>query len=289
MRDFFSRLRHFALIRLCVEAAVLFIAIAVMSRVFSLFVPPATSPLHAGLAVLRSLLLIALLLAVYTGLVRWLERRNAIEIRLRPGAAQLPIGALIGMSLMSAVLLVLWALNAASFGPGSGLEGVGIGLAAALLAAVFEELLFRAVLYRIIEQCCGTTIALVVSACVFGLLHGMNAGATLFSDAAIAVEAGLLLAMAFALTRNLWLAIGIHAGWNFTEGSLFGTQVSGGTASQGVIHATLTGPVALTGGSFGPEASIVAIGVCGLAGAVFGFMVLHRGDWRPMVFRASLV
>jgi uncharacterized protein len=215
MRNFISRLRRFALIRLCVEAAVLFIAIAVMSRVFSPFVPPAPSPLHAGLAVLRSLLLIALLLAVYTGLVRWLEQRRAIEIGLRASAAQLPIGALIGMSLMSAVLLILWALNAATFGSGSGLEGVGIGVAAALLAAVFEELLFRAVLYRILEQCCGTTIALIVSACVFGLLHGMNAGATLFSDAAIAVEAGLLLAMAYALTRNLWLAIGIHAGWNF--------------------------------------------------------------------------
>lgn len=124
------------------------------------------------------------------------------------------------------------------------------------LAAVFEEILFRAVLFRIVEQACGTTTALIGSAAVFGLVHSANPGATAFSDVAIAVEAGLLSAMAYALTRNLWLAIGIHTGWNFAEGNLFGALVSGQRSSHSLIHVTLTGPAPFTGGTFGPEASI---------------------------------
>ena len=283
-----TRLSRWAPIRILVQATALVATMVVASRLFSLFVPPASSPLHAGLAMVRNLMLAALLLGVYSLLVRWMEHRRAGEIDPRAGAAQLPIGVGLGLALMAGVYLILWGLGSAAFGPGTGVEGLGVGLVAALLAAVFEELLLRAVLFRILEQACGTTIALIVSAAVFGLLHAINPGATLFSDAAIAIEAGVMLAMAYALTRNLWLAIGIHAGWNFAEGSLFGAQVSGGAAPHSLIHATLSGPRLLTGGAFGPEASVVAVGVCGLAGALLAVMVARRGEWRPRALRLSL-
>jgi hypothetical protein len=253
-----DRMSRWALLRILVFAVALVVAIMVTSRGLSLFIPPEPSPLHAGLAMLRNLFEAALLLGLYALLVRWIERRGASEIDLRASGAQLPIGAALGMALMAVVYLILWALGRASFGPGTGVDGLAVGLVAAFLAAVF------------------------------GLLHSFNPGATLFSDAAIAIEAGLMLAMAYALTRNLWLAIGLHMGWNFAEGSLFGAQVSGGAVSHSLIHATLSGPTLLTGGVFGPEASIVTVVVCGLTAGAIAVMVVRRGGWRPRRFSMSL-
>jgi hypothetical protein len=111
-------------------------------------------------------------------------------------------------------------------------------------------------------------VALAISALFFGLAHAANPGATLFSSVAIAIEAGVLLALAFALTGRLWLAIGIHTGWNVAEGTIFGVAVSGtGAHPASVLHGALSGPALLSGGSFGPEASVAAIVVCVLASA----------------------
>ena len=285
---FFSRLGHLAIVRILVEAAGLVITMIVASRLLSVAVPPAPSPWHADLAMLRNLILMALVLSVYISLVRWLEHRRAGELAPGPGAAQLPAGALIGVALMASVFLVLRVMGLASLSPGDGASGLLAGLIAATLAAVFEELLLRAVLFRIVEQAFGTTVALLVSAAVFGLLHGLNPGATLFSDAAIAIEAGLLLAMAYALTRNLWFAIGIHLGWNFTEGNLIGVPVSGGASTHSLFRAVLHGPDLLTGAAFGPEASVITIGVCVFATLVFGVFVVRGGGWRPLSRRLTI-
>jgi len=279
------RISHWALARILFQASALLVTIIVTSRLLNPVFPPAAP--SAGLAVLRRLTEAGLLLGLYALLIRWMEHRSATELGLRQGAAQLPAGAALGVAMMAAVQLVLWMLGLAAFGPGTGLGGLVAG-AAAFLAAVFEELLFRAVLFRIVEQACGTTVGLAVSAATFGLAHSFNPGATLFSDAAIAIEAGLMLALAFAVTRNLWFAIGIHAGWNFAEGDLFGVPVSGGAAPHSLIRATLHGPELLTGGAFGPEASVIAMGVSAIVSIVFVVLVLRGSDWRPRALRLTL-
>jgi hypothetical protein len=89
---------------------------------------------------------------------------------------------------------------------------------------------------------------------------------------AIMVEAGVFLSAAYMLTRRLWLPIGIHAGWNFAQGGIFGVSVSG-TGATGILQSTLTGPVWLSGGEFGAEASVVAIAICGTLGIALFFRV----------------
>jgi hypothetical protein len=76
----------------------------------------------------------------------------------------------------------------------------------------------------------------------------------------------LLLGAAYLLTRRLWLAMGIHSGWNFTQGWIFSVPVSGGKAPEGLLLTTRHGPEWLTGGAFGLEASAVAMVVATLAG-----------------------
>ena len=69
---------------------------------------------------------------------------------------------------------------------------------------------------------------------------------------------------------SLWLAIGLHLGWNMAEQGIFGTAVSGaGHGTGGLLHATVSGPHFLSGGTFGPEASIFAILVCSVPTVLF--------------------
>ncbi len=146
----------------------------------------------------------------------------------------------------------------------------------------------RAIVFRIVEESLGTWTALALSASLFGFLHAFNPGATATSTAAIALEAGILLAAAFLFTRRLWMAIGLHAGWNFTEGGLFGASVSGG-AAHGLLRSRFSGAPLLSGGAFGPEASIVAVLVCLTAGILLLARARRRGHFvQPFWRRRAL-
>ena len=136
------------------------------------------------------------------------------------------------------------------------------------------------VLFRILEQGLGSWIALGLSAVVFGLMHAANPGATATSVFAIALEAGVLLAAAFMFSRRLWFVYGLHAAWNFCQGTLYGIPVSGTTA-DGWLVSTRTGPDWLSGGVFGAEASVVAIALCSACTLVLLRMALRNGTIVP--------
>jgi uncharacterized protein len=216
---------------------------------------------------------------VYRGLVRRMEARNADELSQRGLASGLAIGTVIGFVMFAAVIAILAAMGDAAVATLPILIFPAYGFALAVVSAVFEELIMRGAMFRIIEDRFGSWPALIVSAAIFGLLHGFNHGATIVSTLCIAFEAGLLLAAAYMATRSLWLPIGLHFGWNFTEGGIFGTAVSGGK-SIGVLKTTITGPVLISGGEFGPEASVIALAVCSVVTAVLFAIAIRRGHWR---------
>jgi membrane protease YdiL (CAAX protease family) len=157
------------------------------------------------------------------------------------------------------------------------------GIAAALSAAIFEELLFRGVIFLSVETWFGSWAALFVSSLVFGLTHLLNPQATLEGALFIAVEAGILLAAAFMLTRRLWLSMSFHASWNFTQSAIFSGAVSGNDAQEGLIRGTVTGPDWLTGGSFGVESSVLALVLCSATGLVMLVMAARRGLIVPPI------
>jgi hypothetical protein len=228
-----------------------------------------------------AVVLAAALLGLYVVLVRSIEQRGVHE--LAPRAMQGVAGIILGLALFSAVFGLLYLIGVAQWrGISARFDVTLVVLAASILAAVGEELAFRGALFRILEERSGTATALLISAAVFGLLHALNPGATVVSTVAIALEAGILLGVAYALTRNLWFPIGLHLGWNFTEGGIFGVSVSGGPAVKGVFSVALAGRSLLTGGKFGPEASIVAIAVCVAAAVVLLVLTVRNDRWMPM-------
>lgn len=135
----------------------------------------------------------------------------------------------------------------------------GVGLA----TGYSEELAFRGYILQNLGEGIGLVWAVVASCILYGLMHMLNPNSTLLSGVLIAIF-GFLRIFGWLRTSQLWLSIGMHAGWNFFQGPIFGFSVSG-LNSESLIKHTITGPNWVTGGSFGPEAGIVVVPVLLLA------------------------
>jgi uncharacterized protein len=228
---------------------------------------------------------VTVMILAYRLLVRWTEGRRASELGKSGWLSLTATGVAIGLFLFTTVFACLVLFGAASIAGGGTANTLIPQVAAAAMAAVSEEIVMRGIAYRLLEEGFGTTIAVLLSGGLFGLLHAANAGATVESTIAIALEAGVLLAAAYVLTRSLWFPIGLHFGWNFTEGAVFGTSVSGSKSATGLIATHVSGPSALTGGLFGPEASLPAVLVCLTAALVMLVMAARRGEWKRFRMR----
>lgn len=240
------------------------------------------SPL-AALAV--TLGMVALGLALYVCFVRIVERRPVSELALPGMSRELGVGLLVGAGLYTACVLILMILGIYRIDGMNPWSYMLPALAMALSSGVFEELLFRGALFRIVEEWLGSWISLVVSSFVFGFVHLLNPGGTLLGALFISVEAGVLLAAAYMATRRLWMSMGFHMSWNYTQSGVFSGIVSGGVDTPGLIRPTIEGPAALTGGSFGLESSLIAFLLCTSAGVVLLILAVRRGHvvepfWR---------
>ncbi|WP_238019892.1 type II CAAX endopeptidase family protein [Dactylosporangium sp. AC04546] len=205
---------------------------------------------------------------LYRLLVRRLEHREADELSpatLLPGVLR---GTAAGIGLFTVTIALIAAVGGYRITGWGSLSAAIATLGTMIGAAVAEELLFRAVLFRLLQAWAGTAVALSVSGVLFGALHLLNPAATLWGALAIAAEAGVMLGAAYTATRALWLPIGLHLGWNFAESGLFGTVVSGTTGTHGLLRSVTEGPAFLSGGAFGPEGSIFAILVGGVTAAL---------------------
>ena len=233
-----------------------------------LFVSATAVPL---LAVPVALLVAAAGLAAYYAFARWWEGRAVIpELARPPAAREVGLGLLWGAGLFTLTFLLLLAAGAYQLAPGAPGVGVLTILALAITSGVLEELIFRAVFFRIVQDALGTWLALALSALLFGALHLVNPNSSPVAAISIALEAGVLLALAYQATGRIWLPIGLHLAWNFTQGGVFGVPISGYAFGTGLFAATrqATAPVWLSGGEFGAEASIMAVLVC-LVGALY--------------------
>jgi uncharacterized protein len=210
---------------------------------------------------------------------RLIERRPPAAFGFpRAGAAwQVAVGFAVGVGIIGTVVQVFAAMGWYRVTGFSGAAAMGSILAMLigfLLVSVSEEVFFRGIVFRIVEEGMGTELAFVASCIAFGFVHAANPGATLLSSLLIVIEAGVLLGAAYLLTRSLWLAIGIHWGWNFAEGPIFGTRVSG-IDLPSLLEARITGPALWTGGEFGPEAGLVA-GIVATGAGVYLLMRAYR-------------
>ncbi len=220
---------------------------------------------------------VIVMIASYKLVVRHLGERQHDDLSGPGAAGQLAAGLALGATVFAAIVAVAW-LTGAYIVVG---EGDTRNLWTALIAdglfpAVTEEIIYRGILFRWIEEFAGSWAALILSSALFGLSHMQNPNADLISTVGLMFEGGVLLGGAYMLTRRLWLPMGIHAAWNLTQGEVFDIPVSG-TDSHGLLQAKLQGPALLTGGGFGLEASVIGITIGTAAGIAVVWLAVRRG------------
>ena len=223
-------------------------------------------------------LAIVLLLLIYELVIRRMGEHPRDDYRDPKAVKRLLIGLGAGFAVFSVAVGVAAALGVYRItgrGDLSGLLSALIG--AALFPAVNEELLFRGILFRWLEEWGGSWVALLLTSALFGCAHLLNPNASPIAAVGIAFEAGVMLGAAYMLTRSLWLPMGLHAAWNFAQGEIYDIPVSG-MPVHGMVQAQLSGPPLLTGNGFGLEASIIAIVVATLFGLWLLWMAIKQGE-----------
>ncbi len=167
----------------------------------------------------------------------------------------------------TAIFLLSVAFGAATFtglswdtgGWAAILSPLAVGLVLNVMVGVVEETDARGYVLQNLAEGIRFWPAVILASAYFGLLHLLNPGAGIASTAGI-FFAGILFALGYYATGRLWFSIGMHAAWNFAEGPVFGFLVSG-IRMGGLVQTRVVGPDWLMGGSFGPEAGVLAVGV----------------------------
>jgi len=231
-----------------------------------------TVPAFYYLAYLVVSVLVAYL--VYRTYVRLVEKRAVTELSGIGASRGLGVGALLGLGLVAATVGVLWLLGFYGVAGANAFTVVFVSLANDGAGAFVEEILLRGVIFRITEERLGTWLALAISVILFALLHLASSGATVISTIAVGTEGGILLSAAYVLSRRLWLAIGIHFGWDFAQDAVFGVG-----SAPGLIRGDLSGPALVSGGSAGVEGSVVALMLCLGVGAYLLVRANQQGDF----------
>lgn len=164
---------------------------------------------------------------------------------------------------------------------GGAVWGLLAGLVLFIIVGYQEELLSRG--YHLQNLVDGLSLpwGILLSSSVFALLHLANPSADWVSTLGI-LFAGFFLAYGWVRTGKLWLPIGLHIGWNFFEGTVFGFPVSG-TGGFNFIHQTVAGPKLITGGGFGPEAGLVVLPALALGAVAIWLYTRQRSIQMPPV------
>ena len=169
-------------------------------------------------------------MAGYWAYVHWHERREATELRLRP--VPLMLGGASGTVLVALPIAVLFALGAyekvlfRGVSPALWSVAVLIGI-----AAVLEELVYRCLLFRLLERALGTSIALAAQALIFAVGHLENVPQGRTGDVVAMLVSvtllGLLWGGLFVLARNLWVVAANHAAWSLPRAGDLDRQARG--------------------------------------------------------------
>lgn len=139
-----------------------------------------------------------------------------------------------------------------------GILGIVVMFILFILVGLHEELLYRGYVLQNLADGINLFWGFLISSLVFSLNHYANPSFSIWAFMGLFIS-GLFLAFPYLRTRQLWLSFGLHIGWNFFEGTIFGFQVSGLTDMPRLILQTVRGPEMVTGGEFGPEAGLVLL------------------------------
>lgn len=215
------------------------------------------------LLLIQALSLVGITLSVFLAR-RFLDRRSMASLGLRldkPALMDTTAGLLMAFLMIGLLALLMWASGWIA-PPGfnwqidaSAGREIALWLAIFIITGWVEELLLRGYHLQNLRDGLNLPWAVAISSAVFGVAHIFNPNASWVAAVNITL-AGVFFAFAWWRTQSLWLPIGLHIGWNFALGVVFGFPVSGINTYR-LASPDITGPQVWTGGAFGPEAGLV--------------------------------
>jgi uncharacterized protein len=215
----------------------------------------------------------------YWGYVHFIEKRPATELAPRPALTL--FGVVSGIALIGASTLVLFATGFYRLQAYQGFAGFWPIIPSILAAGVFEEILFRGLIFTALERVMGSVAALIVQSLLFAAPHMFNAGWTGWTDLIAGALIGAMWTCLYMLWRNIWAIAFHHAAWNLTIVAS-GLPLSGleDFRAGAPLRSTYAGPELLTGGAAGPEPSIVTLALVTLV--LSGLLVLAQRTHKLM-------
>jgi membrane protease YdiL (CAAX protease family) len=214
--------------------------------------------LHSILVNADAVVSIVIFMLLYSLYVRFTEKRKAYEISREKSIVEFGWGFLISLAIVGFMVLLMVLLG---YYRVTEIDSPLIIIDSFFffgMGAFLQVLAFRLVLFRLFEELLGTWFAFILVAAIFGVAHLQNPNTSLWSTLALIIS-DILLVAAFIYTRRIWLVWGIHLGWNFFQDGIFGMPNSGITDFQSWIQPGISGPEWISGGSFGIEASVIAV------------------------------
>jgi membrane protease YdiL (CAAX protease family) len=185
---------------------------------------------------------------------------------------QLGMGLAAGFGLLSTLLLAMSLLGGYSFGdvtlaPRQAVEYGITYLIIFALTAVSEEGALRGYGLVQLSRAISFWPAAVVMSALFLALHLVHSNETPIGLAQVGLV-GLILAYSFRRSGALWFALGFHASWDYAQSFVFGVPDSGTSLTEALLHPTFHGPNWLTGGSAGPEGSVLVLPILAVLAVV---------------------
>ena len=268
-----QKIVQFALVRIILGLIICLASIIIGQQIF-LKIPGVSLLSHDVRNLIKGIFVSILAIGSYWLFYRKYENRAITELSANGIGRKLFAGILTGSGLQSLTILVVYLYGGFKVIAVNPVSTLIIPFTVALTVAILEEVLLRGIVFRITEEKWGSTIALITSGLIFAGLHVVNPHVTVVSVLCITMV-GVLLGAAYMYYRNLWMPIAIHFAWNFTQNGIFGAITSGNEKTSSLLTTQITGPEILTGGQFGPEASIQAVLVC-LIAAIIIIMLLNK-------------
>lgn len=225
---------------------------------------PGGKGMHSpGLIVLYIVLVSTFTFAAYLTLKR-IDKRpfRLLGLWFSPGwFKEYYIGLGFGFGTITITFLILWLTKLVDVSMGTWDLGLLLFLIKLFIlfafAGTLEELMLRGYFFQAFIEGSNKFIAMLILSIIFSAIHMFNPNWS--AGGAINIFlAGFMLSIAYIKTRSLWLPIGLHMGWNWTQGPLWGMNVSGTTMEKSILVSPPQGPELLSGGEFGAEGSLIA-------------------------------
>ena len=276
--------------RLLGQGLLLLLSVALFGALGSALLSFLTDISFAGFLLISTLIIsLAATISVFIAR-RYLDRRSFTSLGLKidkQAVLDMFFGFALTGLMMGLIFLAEWVfgwLEVESFAwqiesLGSLLSSVLIMLLIFALVSWQEELISRGYWLQNLSEGLNRSLGVLLSSAVFALVHSVNPNLSWLAFAGLFL-AGLFLAYGYLRTKQLWLPIGLHLGWNFFEGTIFGFPVSGHYTYQ-LIRQSTSGPDLITGGAFGPEAGLIMLPILLLGTLGVYVYTMNRGTGQP--------